>query len=182
MFTHVEHGLTPQPNLYHTIDSFNEERSLLNFRFKKREDLHRLCVVLCFPENIKLDNRSWQLGEEVFLRDLYEMRAGNNQGLAAIQVFGGVASVQSRAVAYFIHHIYNNFHHLVHDSLQWLYDNGFLHESAEAIGRKIGRRTTICMFIDCNCLSTSTVGGEPAEGGPEAIRWSDTIQRAFYNG
>jgi hypothetical protein len=46
----------------------------------------------------------------------------------------------------------------------------------------MGLETNICMFIDCNCLTTSTPGGGPAEGGPEAIRWSDTVQRAFYNG
>jgi hypothetical protein len=163
--------LEHQPNLHRTIDSFNDDSSLLHFRFKKREDLRRMLHLLQFPDDIKMDNRSWQRGEEVFLRGLYEMRCGGNQGLAAIQVFGGVASDQSRAVGWFIHHIYDNFHHLVHNSLEWWYENGFLHESAAAIGRKMGLETNICMFIDCNCLTTSTPGGGPAEGGPEAIRW-----------
>ena len=37
-------------------------------------------------------------------------------------------------------------------------------------------------FIDCNCLPTSVVGGGPAEEGANAMRWSDEIQQAFYNG
>lgn len=37
-------------------------------------------------------------------------------------------------------------------------------------------------FIDCNCLPCSVVGGGPAEEGANAMRWTDEIQRAFYNG
>ena len=37
-------------------------------------------------------------------------------------------------------------------------------------------------FIDCNCLPTTVTGGGPTEGGANAIRWDDDIQRAFYNG
>jgi hypothetical protein len=40
----------------------------------------------------------------------------------------------------------------------------------------------VAFFIDCNCLSTSVVGGGPAEEGANSARWDDTIQRAFYNG
>lgn len=37
-------------------------------------------------------------------------------------------------------------------------------------------------LIDCNCLPTSVTGGGPAESGANAARWSEAIQRSFYNG
>ena len=43
-------------------------------------------------------------------------------------------------------------------------------------------RNLISHFIDCNCEETSVPGGGPAEGGANAARWDEDIQRAFYNG
>jgi hypothetical protein len=42
--------LEHQSNLHRTIDSFNDDSSLLHFRFKKREDLRRMLNLLQFPE------------------------------------------------------------------------------------------------------------------------------------
>ena len=98
---------------------------------------------------------------------------------------------QSRAFTMFINHIYDNFHHLVHDNLQWWFRNGFFKKSAEAIGDKMYacdngflRRllNLVAHFVDCNCLPTSITGGGSAEDEANAARWDTLIQEAFYNG
>ena len=94
--------------------------------------------MLNFPEECILDNGSNMLGEEVFLRGLYELVSGETQHNISRNVFGGDWSAQSRAFKYFINHMYQNFKHLVNDNLQWWYRNGFFAASAEAIERKIG--------------------------------------------
>lgn len=118
--------------------------------------------MLNFPEECILDNGSNMLGEEVFLRGLYELVSGETQHNISRNVFGRDWSAQSRAFKYFINHMYQNFKHLVNDNLQWWYRNGFFAASAEAIERKIGvddHKNMIAHFIDCNCLETSRVGG-----------------------
>ena len=83
-------------------------------------------------------------------------------------------------------YMFANFHHLVHDNLDWWFRTGLIDASAEAIQRKMGQlfigAPRVALFIDCNCLPTSVCGGGPAEGGPNAARWDERIQRAFYNG
>ena len=107
------------------------------------------------------------IGEEVFLRGLYELCSGETQEKICVNVFGREFTQQSRAYSYFINHIYNNFKHLLYDNLEWFFKNYLLDESAEAIGRKM--ECTECTnlvfsFIDCNCLPTSVVGGGPNTG------------------
>lgn len=166
-----------------SIDTFSPSDCKTMFRFS-RDDLHRLFPLLHFPQTVQFANRSAMSGEEVFLRGLYELCTGADHYIISA-IFGRDASTQSRAFAYFIMHVYNNFHHLVHDNLAWWYNNGFFATSARAIMSKIGHNLDGCYvshFIDCNCLPTSVVGGGPAEAGANAARWDDTIQRAFYNG
>lgn len=182
----IEEPLQTRKNFYRTIDSFSASDCKINFAFNKRE-LRSLLVLLKFPHEVVLDNRSRKTGEEIFLRGLYELVSGGNQEQICQTVFGGVGSDQSRALAYFICHIYYYFHHLVHDNLQWWYDNGFFEVSALAIGEKLSYgnlyfNNMASHFIDCNCLPTSVVGGGPAEGGANAARWDEEIQRAFFNG
>jgi hypothetical protein len=57
--------------------------------------------------------------------------------------------------------IYDNHRHLVEDSLDWWFENGFLRISADAIGRKMGTEyfNQYGLFIDCRCSPTSVVGG-----------------------
>jgi hypothetical protein len=90
--------------------------------------------------------------------------------------------------SFFIDHIYANFAHLVHDNLDWWKRNGFWEESAAAIEKRMAERfgglafNLVSHFIDCNCEETSRPGGGPTEGGANAARWDQDIQRAFYNG
>lgn len=181
-----EEPLQTRKGFSRTIESFSASDCRINFCFHKR-DLHSLLVLLKFPREVIMDNRSRKSGEEIFLRGLYELVTGGNQERICQTVFGGVGSDQSRALAFFINHIYHNFHHLVHDNLHWWYENGFFEVSAMAIGEKLSHgnlyiNNMASHFIDCNCLPTSVVGGGPAEGGANAARWDDEIQRAFYNG
>ena len=37
-------------------------------------------------------------------------------------------------------------------------------------------------FIDCNYLCTARPAGGPFDDGPGSFRWSNDVQRSFYNG
>ena len=108
-------------------------------------------------------------------------------------IFGRERNQQSFANKYFINHIYNNFKKLVtQEGFAWWYRNGFMHSSAAAVEKKIRLMGFSYYFpvpfnvaycwIDCNCLECDVVGGGPAEQGANALRWDESIQRAFYNG
>jgi hypothetical protein len=173
--------LPPQPSRRCRIQDFHPTVCKTFFRFK-RPGLYKLYQLLGIPLEVKFKNRSKMSGEEVLLRGLFELCTGMNQEIACITVFGGVQSDQSRAFTYFCNHVYDTHHHLVHDNLEWWFGNGFMAESAALISAKMGVPSTVCCFIDCNCLTTSVTGGGPAEPGANAMRYNDLIQRAFFNG
>jgi len=172
-------------NKHRTIESFGPSIKK-DFRFEAAE-LQLLLQELKFPENVILDNRIVMSGEEVFLRGLYELVSGALQHTTA-DIFGRDFSAQSRAFNFFIDHVYDNYHHLVHNNLEWWYRNGFWEKSAIAIEKRMRCRypfddtNLVSHFIDCNCLETCIPGGGPAENGANAARWDPMIQRAFYNG
>ena len=174
--------LDPLLDRRRTIDSFTDSECW-NFFETRKEDLRRLLLNLKFPEQCVLENRSSMPGEEVFLRGLYELVSGADQH-EVVLVFGRDQTQQSRAFKYFVDHIYDNFLHLVTDNISWWYNNGYMHQSRDAIRNKFGGNEYFSTFgfIDCNCLDTSRPGGGPAEEGTDAARWHPLIQRAFYNG
>ena len=151
-------------------------------RFRK-EDITNLYLLLRFPDKVRLENRSTMSGQEVFMRGLYELCTGAKKTIVS-EIFGRHPSDQCRAFNYFINHIYNNFHHLVTDNLPWWFQNDLMERSAVAIDEKLGVRYAdrFAAFIDCNCLRTDRPGGGPQEDGPGSERWSNDVQRAFYNG
>jgi len=179
------------PSFNRTIDSFGKGSHKILFRFNP-EELRELLDVLEIPTSILLENGCVMPGEEMLLRGLYELVSGDTQYRIALSVFGGDHSLQSRAFKYFCDFTYTNFKCLVEDNLDWWERNGLLEESRQAIWEKMKEVdgfeypedyvNLVCLFIDCNCLRTSVVGGGPAEGGANAIRWSSDIQEAFYNG
>ena len=126
----------PLVNWQRTIASFDETVCDQQFRFL-RNHLTLLCELLHFPEWVIFDNRSKMLGEEVFLRGLYEIRSGSTQFDCAANLFGREASAQSRAYTWFINHIYSRFKHLVTNNLDWWYRNGFMDQSKDAIWNKM---------------------------------------------
>jgi hypothetical protein len=177
-----EYVLERPIRFYRTIASFTDSDAVLLFRFQ-RIHLSRLQTLLRIPATVTFSNRTTMSGEELLLRALYELVSGECQHSICINVFGRDAPTQSRAFGWFINYMYSTFKHLVTDNLHWWKRNGFFTLSAEAISTKVGiGGLNVAHFIDCNCLSTSVVGGGPAEGGANAARWDDTIQRAFYNG
>ncbi|KAJ1395148.1 hypothetical protein B484DRAFT_407667 [Ochromonadaceae sp. CCMP2298] len=181
MYMMVMRDLPPDSKRFQALDRIlRVNQCKTKFRFLK-QDLVRLMAALKIPEEIKMRNRSWQSGEEVLLRGLYELVHACNQEETGDNVFGGVGSDQSLAYGWFTDHIFDNFKHLVQDNLEWWYLNGFFRKSAQAISQKLNIQTAVAHIIDCNCLPTCVVGGGPAERGANAARWDDTIQRSFYN-
>ena len=180
--TVIDRGSSYSPPKQKTIDKFTDSQCRQYFRFEKAEDLDRLFKVLKFPDYVILRGGNKMLAEIAFLRGLFELSKGESQ-VSASEVFGGDQPLQSKAFSFFVEHIFDNFHHLLDDNLDWWFRNCFFHASAEAIGRKMGvDNNRVAHFIDCNCLPTSRVGGGPAESGANSARWDQTIQEAFYNG
>ena len=183
--------LKPDCRRNRLFDSFEDFQFDIFFRFTK-EELRRVQKLMELPEMFKFANGATMCGEEVFLRGMYELVSGERQGSISINVFGGGQALQSFAYNSFIDHVFLTHKHLVRNNIKWFYDNGLLHESAEAIGRKMKECdeyeypkdwvNNVCMFIDCNCLATRCPGGGPAEEGEHAARWSDKVQQSFYNG
>ena len=122
-------------NLKRNIESFGRECAL-NFRFESVE-LRQLPHLLRFPLNVVLVNRLKMTGEKVFLCGLYQLKNGNLQYDISKCLD---TSAQSRAFRYFVDHIYNNFHHLVHSNLKWWKSNGFWKRSAELIDIRMNDR------------------------------------------
>lgn len=188
----TEHFTIERPLRIHNLDFEMFSRSACwNYFEFRQEDLTRLLAGLQFPESCRLENNSRMSGKEVLMRGLYELVSGSPQFTTCEAVFGRDQSQQSRAFKFFVNHIYENFLFLVTNNLQWWHDNGFFEESNAAIQSKLEElnlqfdevnQCDIGFFIDCNCMESSRVGGGPREDGPDAERWVDEIQRAFYNG
>lgn len=174
-----------------SIDMFSASSCYTNFKFRKL-DLHTILDLFEFPDYCKLHNNGSMRAEEVFCRGLYELCSGMNQQVMCESVFGREQSQQSFAFKYFINHIFFNFGKLLkQEGFAWWYRNGFLKTSAHAVESKLlalgfpahfDLPFNVAYWIDCNCLATDVVGGGPAESGANAIRWDESIQRAFYNG
>lgn len=141
MTMYVDRPLSKLGRMDNSINRFramNDEeycKSMFAFESDELERLHR---ELKFPEFVKLDNGSVMTGEEVFLRGLYELVSGEKKNAICKTLFGRHPSDQSRAYAYFINYIYDNFKHLVTDNLAWWFRNGYIKESAKAIEAKLG--------------------------------------------
>ena len=71
-----------------SIQDFDNDECFIYFRFRK-PDLGVLFQLLRFPSFVVFDNRIKMLGEEVFLRELYELASGETQFKIARLVFGG---------------------------------------------------------------------------------------------
>ena len=163
-----DEGLPRPIRLDRRIASFSASQCW-NFFETRDEDLIRLLRALRLPEMCTLRNGSTMAGEEVMLRGLLELVTGDNQYNIAENVFGREQSQQSRAFYFFVEHVFTTFYDLVTDNLQWWWDNGFMHESRDAIARRLrslGWRgeNTVGWFIDCNCMETSRVAGGPRSG------------------
>ena len=112
--------------------------------------------------------------------DLYELSTCAKKMMVS-ETFGHHPSHQCRAFNYFIKHIYFGFHHLGINNLQWWERHGLLGRSAIAIEEKLGGQfeNRYVGFIYCNCLCEDP---GPLGDDPGSLRWSNDVQRSFYNG
>ena len=120
-----------RPDRKRTVESFTEDECW-NFFETKKEDLPRLLYSWRIPDKVTLPNGSTLPGEEVMLRALYELVSGEDQYNIAVNVFGRDQSHQSRVFTWFTNHIYDNFHDLVHNNLDWYFN--FLEQYMQLVG------------------------------------------------
>ena len=97
------------------------------------------------------------------------------------ETLGRHPSDQCRAFNYFIKHIYDDFHHFVINNLS---NFRLLWRSAIVIEEKLGGQflNRHVDFIVRTCLRTDRLCGGPLGDGPGSLRWSNYVQRSFYNG
>jgi hypothetical protein len=120
--------LAPPARVDRDIESFSDSDCYIFFRFTKPH-LRELLVLLKLDieeEDVEFDNNEHMRGEEIFLRGLYELVSGETQHKIATNVFGRDGSSQSRALLFFINHMFDNFAKLIQGNVQWWYDNNFL--------------------------------------------------------
>jgi hypothetical protein len=162
------------------VSNFDPDFIYNNLRFRV-EDLLLMIEELHLPEYVLLGNRSVMHREEVVIRGLFELSNGTKH-VTCMQIFGRHPSDQSRAFKFFINYIYEGYHKLVNNNLEWWHINGFMRGSYELIQNKVNvaHDEYFALFIDCNCMETCTPGGGPKDDG--ISRWDPLIQQAFYNG
>jgi hypothetical protein len=167
-----------------TIDGLDETFCNEFLAFQKA-DMSRVYKLMHFDNKVHLVNGSIMSGEEVFIRGLYELVTGEKKTSVA-NTFGRHYTDQCRAFDYFINHVYESFHHLIDNNLEWWFSSGLVEISAKLIESKMNLESNVpnyfAFFIDCNCMETSRPGGGPTEAGANAVRWDPEIQRAYYNG
>ena len=114
-----------------TIDSFDVDQCWNYFETRK-EDLHLLMKALRIipDEYVVLENGSTMTGVEIMLRGLYELVSGADQNEIAA-VFGRDFTQQSRAMKYFINHIYTTVSDFILNNIEWWYTSGYLQKSLQ---------------------------------------------------
>jgi hypothetical protein len=186
-------ALPPIQRLYRTIDSFSDNEIPQYFRFRTKDQLHRLCAGFRFHEAIVMKSRHKFTGEEVLLVSLYRLHQPTTLGDSCwIDTFGlGYASV-SMIVNWFVKYLIRNWAYLVLDNMDYWTDS--LPEFAEAIRKKANELGcnfnnsreiggfNVFGFIDNTMNATCRPGGGPARAGKYAPRNDHLIKRAWYNG
>lgn len=170
-----------------TIDNFNDHDCYLYFRFTKQH-LYDLLDVLDMPEHIRLINRSVVGRELALLSTLHRLGQGTGHFLKASRLFGIEESKLVRTFHYCINYIVDHFAYLMTDNLD--YWQPLFPHFAECIKTKFEAATELNLgdaefsvmgFIDGNDTRSSRPGGGPMEGGINAPRYNQEIQRAFFN-
>ena len=147
---------------------------------------------LKIPDFIRLDNRSVFTAEEVLLCSLHRYaQAGGNLEHDANFIFGREFSQWSKAFKWFNQHMVINFTNLMVNNFQFW--SQYFPIFAEKIRKKTEQMSgydvqwepgtfKVIAFIDDNVSRTCRPGGGPMEEGPDAPRYDNEIQAAFYNG
>jgi hypothetical protein len=176
-----------------TIDSFADEDIPLYFRFRSKQQLHRLKQGFHFPATFRCSSGHAFTADEVLLVGLYRLHRPTTLGDACWkEVFGFSYTRVSLCFKLFITFMHQRWSYLLTDNVAFW--KPYLAECAEAIRQKLG--TLGCPFppahepggfkvfgfIDNTMNATCRPGGGPARDGTGAPRNDPLIQRAWYNG
>lgn len=177
-------------NLRHTIDSFADEEIPVYFRFRSKEQLHRLITGFQIPAIVRIiETGNVFHGEEFLLIGLYRLHLPTTISDGSFKtIFGLGHTAVSMVFNAFIEFLVNNWGYLLFDNLQfWL---PYLPDCAQAVRDKCNEKgcyfppggLRVAGFIDNTMNATCRPGGGPARDGQNAPRNDPLIQRAWYNG
>ena len=177
-----------------TIDSFDDEEIPVFFRFRTKEQLHRLMVGFQIPNIIRIA-RTGNIfyGEEYLLVSLYRLHRPTSLSDASFKsVFGLGHTAVSMVFNSFLDFMTDKWSYLILDNMHfWL---PYLADCAQAIRNKCVEKgcffpdsfspggLRVAGFIDNTMNATCRPGGGPARDGADAPRNDPLIQRAWYNG
>jgi len=179
---------------YLKINDLIEEDIHINFRFRTKQQLHRLRAGFQFPAVMKSGKVTAFSGEEVMLLGLYRLaRPTRLVDVGFEHLFGFNYVEVSVAFRLFLDHLCDNWAHLLKDNM--LYWKPKLADFAECIRVKLHEHYNCTFapvnqdggfrvfgFIDNTMNATCRPGGGPARDGVDAPRNDPLIQRAWYNG
>lgn len=190
----LEEKLPKIRKLRRTIDSFQDEEIPIYFRFRTKEQLHRLMEGFQIPDRIRIPvTGNIFHGEEFLLVGLYRLHRPTTLSDGSFKVlFGFGHTTVSMAFNAFLDYIINRWSYLLVDNMEfWL---PYLPGCAQAIRNKCFEKGCpfpdstapggfrVAGFIDNTMNATCRPGGGPARDGRDAPRNDPLVQRAWYNG
>jgi hypothetical protein len=199
---------TPHPSLnlplrkivsrQRTIDSFEDSEIPIYFRFRSKEQLHKLIKCFQFPEFFTPDDGHVFHREEVLLFGIYRLsHLSSLYDPAYVELFGHDGIRVSKIFKLFINFMVDNWGYILLDN--GIFWKPYLNVMAEAIRQKCislgcdfkevsdpNGGFNIFGFKDNTLNATCRPGGGPQfvsnDNGQYAPRNDNEIQEAFYNG
>jgi hypothetical protein len=177
-----------------TIDSFRDDEIPIFFRFRTKEQLHRLMRGFRIPEIIRIPvTGNIYYSEEFLLVSLYRLYRPTALSDGCFRmIFGLGYTAVSMVFNAFLDFMIDHWGYLLLDSMNFW--KPFLPDCAQAIRDKCVEKgcyfpdsrsphgLRVAGFIDNTMNATCRPGGGPARDGINAPRNDPLIQRAWYNG
>lgn len=180
-------------NKHVTIDSLSDFQICEWFRFRNKDQLHRLYAGFRFPMRFKINGYVFS-GEEILLCGLFRLHSVNTFGDSSwISVFGWDQPQASHAFKLFLNYLACNWLYLINDHIKfWAPYLPHLSECIRlkllALGDSTHRSShiqggfNVFGFIDNTLIDTCRPGGGPTQDGPNAPRNPPELQQSFYTG
>lgn len=178
---------------WRTIDSFSEDNILPYFRFKTKQQLHRLRVGFRIPDILRTDKREKFTGDEVLLVGLRRLAFPNRTFETFWETDFGLTHHQvSKCFGLFLIFMMRNWAYLLLDHMEFW--KPYMQDCADKIRMRLATMGcyflppgtdggfNIFGFIDNTMNATCRPGGGPARDGKNAPRNDPLIQQAWYNG
>jgi DDE superfamily endonuclease len=177
-----------------TIDSFEDEKIPLYFRFNSKQQLHEILECFKFPPVLKSPSSKCKFGrEELLLVSLYRLHYPTTNADPFFQTeFGFGPERVSVCLSVFLDFMVSHWGYLLLDNMgYWLPQ---LPAFAQAIRDKLADKGcefpaadqpngfNVFGFIDNTMNACCRIGGGPSRDGVNAPRNDPEIQRAWYNG